>query len=141
MVAFLVAEALGNKLSSYLAENQVQSVLKAYEFAEQCHKGQLRQSGEPYITHPLAVAIILADMHLDHEGLMAALLHDVLEDTHINKKELIDHFGSTVAELVDGVSKLSEIEFTSKAERQAESFQKMTLAMSKDIRVLLIKAS
>ena len=139
MVAFLVAEALGNKLSSYLAENQVQSVLKAYEFAEQCHKGQLRQSGEPYITHPLAVAIILADMHLDHEGLMAALLHDVLEDTHINKKELIDHFGSTVAELVDGVSKLSEIEFTSKAERQAESFQKMTLAMSKDIRVLLIK--
>ncbi|MEJ6707047.1 MAG: HD domain-containing protein, partial [Porticoccus sp.] len=139
MVAFLVAEALGNKLSSYLAENQVQSVLKAYEFAEQCHKGQLRQSGEPYITHPLAVAIILADMHLDHEGLMAALLHDVLEDTHINKKELIGHFGSTVAELVDGVSKLSEIEFTSKAERQAESFQKMTLAMSKDIRVLLIK--
>jgi guanosine-3',5'-bis(diphosphate) 3'-pyrophosphohydrolase len=139
LVAFLVAEALGNKLSSYLAENQVQSVLKAYEFAEQCHKGQLRQSGEPYITHPLAVAIILADMHLDHEGLMAALLHDVLEDTHINKQELADHFGNTVAELVDGVSKLSEIEFTSKAERQAESFQKMTLAMSKDIRVLLIK--
>ena len=139
MVAFLVAEALGKKLSSYLAENQVQNVLKAYEFAEQCHKGQLRQSGEPYITHPLAVAIILADMRLDHEGLMAALLHDVLEDTHINKKELAGHFGKTVAELVDGVSKLSEIEFTSKAERQAESFQKMTLAMSKDIRVLLIK--
>jgi len=126
LVAFLVAEALGKKLSSYLAENQVQNVLKAYEFAEQCHKGQLRQSGEPYITHPLAVAIILADMRLDHEGLMAALLHDVLEDTHINKKELAGHFGKTVAELVDGVSKLSEIEFTSKAERQAESFQKMT---------------
>ena len=139
MVAFLVAEAFGKKISSYLAENQVHGVLKAYEFAEQCHKNQLRQSGEPYITHPLAVAIILAEMHLDHEGLMAALLHDVLEDTHIGKKELADRFGNTVAELVDGVSKLSEIEFTSKAERQAESFQKMTLAMSKDIRVLLIK--
>ena len=139
MVAFLVAEAFGKKISSYLAENQVHGVLKAYEFAEQCHKNQLRQSGEPYITHPLAVAIILAEMHLDHEGLMAALLHDVLEDTHVGKKELADRFGNTVAELVDGVSKLSEIEFTSKAERQAESFQKMTLAMSKDIRVLLIK--
>ncbi len=139
MVAFLVAEAFGKKISSYLAENQVHGVLKAYEFAEQCHKNQLRQSGEPYITHPLAVAIILAEMHLDHEGLMAALLHDVLEDTHVGKKELADRFGNTVAELVDGVSKLSGIEFTSKAERQAESFQKMTLAMSKDIRVLLIK--
>jgi GTP diphosphokinase / guanosine-3',5'-bis(diphosphate) 3'-diphosphatase len=139
LVAFLVAEAFGKKISSYLAENQVHGVLKAYEFAEQCHKNQLRQSGEPYITHPLAVAIILAEMHLDHEGLMAALLHDVLEDTHVGKKELADRFGNTVAELVDGVSKLSGIEFTSKAERQAESFQKMTLAMSKDIRVLLIK--
>ncbi len=139
MVTSSVAEAFGQKLSPYLEKNQVQSVLRAYEFAKQCHKGQNRQSGEPYITHPLAVASILADMHLDHEGLMAALLHDVLEDTHVNKKELKRLFGKTVADLVDGVSKLDEIETTSRAERQADSFQKMTLAMSKDVRVMLIK--
>ena len=139
MVTSSVAEAFGQKLSPYLEKNQVQSVLRAYEFAKQCHDGQNRQSGEPYITHPLAVASILADMHLDHEGLMAALLHDVLEDTHVNKKELKRLFGKTVADLVDGVSKLDEIESTSRAERQADSFQKMTLAMSKDVRVMLIK--
>ena len=139
MVTSSVAEAFGQKLSPYLEKNQVQSVLRAYEFAKQCHNGQNRQSGEPYITHPLAVASILADMHLDHEGLMAALLHDVLEDTHVNKKELKRLFGKTVADLVDGVSKLDEIESTSRAERQADSFQKMTLAMSKDVRVMLIK--
>ena len=139
MVTSSVAEAFGQKLSPYLEKNQVQSVLRAYEFAKQCHDGQNRQSGEPYITHPLAVASILADMHLDHEGLMAALLHDVLEDTHVNKKELKRLFGKTVADLVDGVSKLDEIETTSRAERQADSFQKMTLAMSKDVRVMLIK--
>lgn len=139
MVASTVAEAFGQKLSPYLEKKQVQSVLQAYEFAKQCHEGQNRQSGEPYITHPLAVASILADMHLDHEGLMAALLHDVLEDTHVNKKELKRLFGKTVADLVDGVSKLDEIETTSRAERQADSFQKMTLAMSKDVRVMLIK--
>ena len=139
MVTSSVAEAFGQKLSPYLEKNQVQSVLRAYEFAKQCHNGQNRQSGEPYITHPLAVASILADMHLDHEGLMAALLHDVLEDTHVNKKELKRLFGKTVADLVDGVSKLDEIETTSRAERQADSFQKMTLAMSKDVRVMLIK--
>jgi len=139
LVTSSVAEAFGQKLSPYLEKNQVQSVLRAYEFAKQCHNGQNRQSGEPYITHPLAVASILADMHLDHEGLMAALLHDVLEDTHVNKKELKRLFGKTVADLVDGVSKLDEIETTSRAERQADSFQKMTLAMSKDVRVMLIK--
>jgi len=139
LVASTVAEAFGQKLSPYLEKKQVQSVLQAYEFAKQCHEGQNRQSGEPYITHPLAVASILADMHLDHEGLMAALLHDVLEDTHVNKKELKRLFGKTVADLVDGVSKLDEIETTSRAERQADSFQKMTLAMSKDVRVMLIK--
>ena len=139
MVTSSVAEAFGQNLSPYLEKNQVQSVLRAYEFAKQCHDGQNRQSGEPYITHPLAVASILADMHLDHEGLMAALLHDVLEDTHVNKKELKRLFGKTVADLVDGVSKLDEIESTSRAERQADSFQKMTLAMSKDVRVMLIK--
>ena len=139
MVTSKVAEAFGQKLSPYLETNQIYSVLQAYKFAEQCHEGQIRQTGEPYITHPLAVATILAEMHLDHEGIMAALLHDVLEDTHVNKKVLKDLFGNTVADLVDGLTKLDEIETTSRAERQAESFQKMTLAMSKDVRVMLIK--
>ena len=139
MVTSKVAEAFGKKLSPYLETNQIYSVLQAYKFAEQCHEGQIRQTGEPYITHPLAVATILAEMHLDHEGIMAALLHDVLEDTHVNKKELKDLFGDTVADLVDGLTKLDEIETTSRAERQADSFQKMTLAMSKDVRVMLIK--
>ena len=139
MVTSKVTEAFGKKLSPYLETNQIYSVLQAYKFAEQCHEGQIRQTGEPYITHPLAVATILAEMHLDHEGIMAALLHDVLEDTHVNKKELKDLFGDTVADLVDGLTKLDEIETTSRAERQADSFQKMTLAMSKDVRVMLIK--
>ena len=132
-------DALGHKLSSYLEKHQVQDILRAYQFAEQCHEGQFRQSGEPYITHPIAVANILADMHLDHESLMAALLHDVIEDTDVSKEEVSKRFSPTVADLVDGVSKLSEIEFTSKAEQQAENFQKMTLAMAKDIRVMLVK--
>jgi RelA/SpoT family (p)ppGpp synthetase len=132
-------DALSHKLSSYLEPTQVQGIISAYQFADKCHEGQVRQSGDPYITHPLAVANILADMHLDHESLMAALLHDVIEDTDVSKGELSKRFSSTVADLVDGVSKLSEIEFTSKAEQQAENFQKMTLAMAKDIRVMLVK--
>jgi GTP pyrophosphokinase len=132
-------DALSHKLSSYLEQSQIQDILRAYQFAAQCHREQYRQSGELYITHPVAVAHILADMHLDHESLMAALLHDVIEDTDVSKKEVTERFGPTVAELVDGVSKLSEIEFTSKAEQQAENFQKMTLAMAKDIRVMLVK--
>lgn len=131
--------ALSHKLSSYLEPSQVQDIISAYQFADKCHEGQTRQSGDPYITHPLAVANILADMHLDHESLMAALLHDVIEDTDVSKDELSKRFSPTVADLVDGVSKLSEIEFTSKAEQQAENFQKMTLAMAKDIRVMLVK--
>ena len=132
-------DALSHKLSSYLEPTQVQGIISAYQFADKCHEGQVRQSGDPYITHPLAVANILADMHLDHESLMAALLHDVIEDTDVSKGELSKRFSPTVADLVDGVSKLSEIEFTSKAEQQAENFQKMTLAMAKDIRVMLVK--
>jgi len=99
----------------------------------------MRQSGDPYISHPLAVANILADMRLDHESLMAGLLHDVIEDTGVTKGQISRRFGRTVADLVDGVSKLTEIEFETKAEQQAESFQKMTLAMSRDIRVVLVK--
>ena len=130
---------LTDKLSNYLDSDQVKKVERAYRFAEQCHSGQMRQSGDPYITHPLAVANILADMRLDHESLMAALLHDVIEDTGVSKGQISRRFGRIVADLVDGVSKLSGIEFETKAQLQAESFQKMTLAMSKDIRVVLVK--
>lgn len=130
---------LTEKLSNYLEQKEVKKIERAYRYADQCHSGQLRQSGDPYITHPLAVANILADMRLDHESLMAALLHDVIEDTGVTKGQISRRFGRTVADLVDGVSKLSEIEFETKAQLQAESFQKMTLAMSKDIRVVLVK--
>ena len=132
-------DALRHKLSSYLPEPQVKKILLAHKFAEKCHQGQFRHSGEPYITHPIAVATILADMRLDHESIMAALMHDVIEDTGATKRSISWRFGSKVAELVDGVSKLTEIEFTSKAEQQAENFQKMTMAMAKDIRVILVK--
>lgn len=132
-------DALEHKLSSYLDPSQVKKVIRAYEFAEKYHKGQERQSGDPYIVHPIAVAHILADMHMDHETLMAALLHDVIEDTPATKSQLTWRFGRTVSTMVDAVSKLTEIEFSSKAEQQAESFQKMTLAMAKDIRIVLVK--
>jgi guanosine-3',5'-bis(diphosphate) 3'-pyrophosphohydrolase len=126
-------------LSSYLPSAQVQQVRRAYYYSEQAHDGQTRRSGEPYVTHPLAVAGILADQKLDHHSLIAALLHDVIEDTGISKNALAEQFGDTVADLVDGVSKLTQIEFTSKAEAQAENFQKMAMAMAKDIRVILVK--
>ncbi len=132
-------DALSNKLSSYLEPSQIKKVLRAYNYAERCHRGQMRHSGDPYITHPIAVANILADMHLDHESLMAALLHDVIEDTGVSRTQLQLRFGKNVAALVDGVSKLTEIEFASRAEQQAENFQKMILAMSKDVRVMLVK--
>lgn len=135
----MTIEVLTAKLSAYLETKQVRSIERAYQFAEQSHRGQLRASGDAYITHPLAVAHILADMHLDFESLMAALLHDVIEDTGVTKGQISRRFGRDVAELVDGVSKLTGIEFQTKAERQAESFQKMTLAMARDIRVMLVK--
>ena len=135
----MLLQGLTDKLSAYLEPKQVGRIEKAYNFSEQCHLGQMRQSGDPYITHPLAVANILADMHMDHESIMAALLHDVIEDTGVTKGQISRRFGRTVAELVDGVSKLGEIENASKAQQQAESFQKMTLAMSRDIRVMLVK--
>lgn len=132
-------DLLNDKLSSYLEPGHIKKVLRAYEFAEKGHLGQFRQSGDDYISHPIAVANILADMHMDHESLMAALLHDVIEDTDATKNQLSRRFGRTVAILVDGVSKLSEIEFSTRAEQQAENFQKMTLAMARDIRVVLVK--
>jgi len=131
--------ALDSTLKSYLSPEQSNLVRRAYFFAEQAHYGQYRRSGEAYVTHPLAVAGILAEMHIDHQSLMAAMLHDVIEDTGIDKSAIDAQFGHTVAELVDGVSKLTQIEFSSLAERQAENFQKMALAMAKDIRVILVK--
>ena len=132
-------QGLTDKLTLYLDPKEVDRIERAYQFSEKCHLGQMRQSGDPYITHPLAVANILADMRMDHESLMAALLHDVIEDTGVTKGQISRRFGRTVADLVDGVSKLGEVASASRAEQQAESFQKMTLAMSRDIRVMLVK--
>lgn len=132
-------DALADRLSTYLGPDQVNLVRRAYFYAEQAHDGQRRRSGEAYVTHPLAVANILADMHMDHQSLMAAMLHDVIEDTGIPKDALVAQFGETVAELVDGVSKLTQMNFETKAEAQAENFQKMAMAMARDIRVILVK--
>jgi GTP pyrophosphokinase len=132
-------DGLADQLSAYLDPPRINQVRRAYYYAEQAHEGQTRRSGEAYITHPLAVARILADLKLDHQSLMAAMLHDVIEDTGIPKDALSEQFGAPVAELVDGVSKLTQIEFRSRAEAQAENFQKMTLAMARDIRVILVK--
>ena len=132
-------DALADRLSTYLGADQVNQVRRAYFYAEQAHDGQRRRSGEAYVTHPLAVANILADMHMDHQSLMAAMLHDVIEDTGIAKEALTAQFGETVAELVDGVSKLTQMKFETKAEAQAENFQKMAMAMARDIRVILVK--
>jgi RelA/SpoT family (p)ppGpp synthetase len=124
---------------SYLKPKDVARLAEAYRFSEAAHAGQTRQSGDPYISHPLAVAEILADWHLDGQTLMAALLHDVTEDTSVTKDEISDNFGKPVAELVDGVSKLDRIEFQSAEDAQAENFRKMLLAMARDVRVILIK--
>ncbi len=132
-------DALSERLSQYLTSPQIQQVCRAYYYAEQAHEGQRRRSGEPYIIHPLAVANNLADMHLDHQSLMAAMLHDVIEDTGVPKDALAVQFGDIVTELVDGVSKLTHIHFESKEEQQAENFQKMAMAMARDIRVILVK--
>ncbi len=126
-------------LTSYLDPEQIRLVERAYYCAEEAHGEQRRTSGELYITHPLAVAKILANMHMDHYSLAAAMLHDVIEDTGTSKDELAEQFGATVAELVDGVSKLTHIEFSSQEEKQARNFEKMAIAMSKDIRVIIVK--
>ncbi|WP_075880427.1 RelA/SpoT family protein [Vreelandella massiliensis] len=130
---------LADRLGGYLPPDEIQQVKRAFYYAEQAHDGQRRRSGEPYVTHPLAVANILANMHMDHQSLMAAMLHDVIEDTGVDKPALETQFGKPVAELVDGVSKLTQITFEDKAVAQAENFQKMVLAMSRDIRVIIVK--
>lgn len=135
----LSIDEFAGRLKSYLTPEQVNLVRRAYCYAEQAHDGQTRRSGDPYIIHPLAVASILADMHMDHHCLMAAMLHDVIEDTGIEKQDLAEQFGTVIADLVDGVSKLTHMQFENKTLAQAENFQKMALAMAKDIRVILVK--
>ncbi len=130
---------LVSKLETYLPPEDVERVQEAYDLAFKAHDGQRRRSGEPYITHPVAVADLLADLHLDAETMIAAILHDVMEDTAIAKEEITSRFGTEVADLVDGVSKLDQIQFRSRAEAQAESFRKMLLAMVRDIRVIMVK--
>jgi RelA/SpoT family (p)ppGpp synthetase len=128
-----------DKLETYLPPAQIERVREAYEFGAERHQGQKRVSGEPYITHPVAVADILADLRLDGDTLVAAILHDVIEDTPTAKAEIASIFGEVVAELVDGVSKLDQIQFKNRQEAQAESFRKMLLAMVRDIRVIMVK--
>jgi GTP pyrophosphokinase len=130
---------LCTELETYLEPQQVEEVYRAYLLGARAHEGQSRVSGEPYISHPVAVARILSEMRMDANCIIAAILHDVIEDTPTLKENLVDEFGDEVAELVDGVSKLTQIDFRSRAEAQAENFRKMMLAMVKDIRVIIIK--
>ncbi len=132
-------ESLKQLAENYLPEPQIERLRQAYLIARDAHEGQTRSSGEPYITHPVAVSCILAEMRLDHETLMAALLHDVIEDTPATFQDIEQQFGQSVAELVDGVSKLDKLKFRDKKEAQAENFRKMIMAMVQDIRVILIK--
>ncbi|HTM63606.1 MAG TPA: RelA/SpoT family protein [Gammaproteobacteria bacterium] len=132
-------DALKNEITQYLTHDQVMMVEKAYVFAKEAHGAQKRYTGEPYITHPIAVAFILAQMRMDQQTLMAALLHDVIEDTPVKAPEMIEHFGQEVTSLVEGVTKLKQIHFENYAQAQAENFRKMVMAMTGDIRVILVK--
>ena len=137
MTAAAIADLRHNL--SYLRPTDVGRIEEAYQFSDSAHQGQKRKSGIPYISHPLAVAEIIAGWQLDAQAVMAALLHDVMEDTEVTKQEISDRFGKPVAEIVDGLSKLDRIEFQSKEDAQAENFRKMLLAMVRDVRVILIK--
>jgi len=128
-----------NRCTIYLSKADIQRIKKAFRYADEAHLGQFRQSGEPYITHPLSVASILAEWHMDADTICAGLMHDVLEDTGTTKIEMAELFGVQVADLVDGVSKLDKLRFSSNEIAQAESFRKMLLAMSRDVRVILVK--
>jgi GTP pyrophosphokinase len=137
--ALPAASVLFQEWSGYLKTEDLTQIQAAYRFSESAHQGQYRKSGEPYIAHPLAVANILAQWHLDSQALTAALLHDVVEDTSVTKSQIAEQFGRPVAELVDGVSKLDRIQFDTHEHAQAENFRKMLLAMARDVRVMLIK--
>jgi len=123
----------------YLSQQDVELVRRAYRFADEAHLGQTRKNGEPYITHPIAVAALCTEWKLDAQALAAALMHDSMEDCGVTKAELVEKFGAPVAELVDGLTKLDKLEFNTREENQAESFRKMLLAMARDVRVILIK--
>lgn len=131
--------ALREKLAEYLDDKQLAIIDLAHNIAKNAHDGQFRHTGEPYITHPIAVATILADMRMDPATITAAILHDVVEDTPLEKKDIVEQFGKEVADLVDGVTKLTQIEFENRAHAQAENFRKMVMAMARDIRVILVK--
>ena len=130
--------ALMEKLD-YLDPASIELVRQAYRYADTAHLGQMRNSGEPYITHPIAVAAQCATWKLDAQALMAALLHDAMEDCGVTKADLVERFGAPVAELVDGLTKLDKLQFDTREENQAESFRKMLLAMARDVRVILVK--
>ena len=132
-------EPLNSIIQGYLPAEQIERVKCAFVVARDAHEGQFRSSGEPYITHPVAVACIIAEMKLDHEAVIAALLHDVIEDTPYTEEQLAEEFGASVAEIVQGVSKLDKLKFRTRQEAQVENFRKMILAMTKDVRVVLIK--
>lgn len=134
-------DSLKDVAQEYLTEPQIEALRQSYVVARNAHEGQTRSTGEPYIIHPVAVSRILAEMRLDIETLQAALLHDVIEDTEVTKEELEAQFGNTVAELVDGVSKLDKLKFRDRKEAQAENFRKMVLAMVQDIRVIFDQIS
>ena len=130
--------ALTERLA-YLSKAELRQVREAFKFADEAHLGQFRASGEPYITHPIAVAGLCADWKLDVQAIMAALMHDAMEDCGVTKPELIERFGAATAELVDGLTKLDKLRFSTREESQAESFRKMLLAMARDVRVILVK--
>lgn len=132
-------ESLNKIIQNYLPADQIEKIKQAFVIARDGHEGQYRSSGEPYITHPVAVACIIAEMKLDHEAVMAAILHDVIEDTPYTEEQLKEAFGKSVAEIVEGVSKLDKLKFRTRKEAEAANFRKMILAMTKDIRVVLIK--
>ena len=138
-VAAQAFERLASLTELYLEKNSIERLRAAYQFAHSLHAGQLRKSGEPYIVHPIAVAEILAEYKMDETSLIAALLHDVVEDTHVSVKEVESQFGESVASIVDGLTKLAKVEFRSSQEKLAENFRKMIVAMSRDIRVIVVK--
>ena len=132
-------DKLYEKIKTMYRDDELETVKRAYDMAKEHHKNQLRQSGEPYIIHPIAVASILADLGMDSQSVAAALLHDTVEDTDVTKADIEREFGDEIAQLVDGVTKLAKVPTETKAEAQAENIRKMLLAMSNDIRVIIIK--
>src|SRR3954469_1285175 len=134
-------KTISDTIHTYYPDAKLDLVEKAYKFSEEAHRGQLRSSGEPYMIHPTDVAQTLADLRLDIPSIVTGLLHDTVEDTHATLEQIEKEFGKDIAELVDGVTKLSKITFKTSEEKQAENFRKMILAMAKDIRVILVKLS